>query len=328
MFGISRRCLVTLFILGSATAGMTDPVGWTLGTTGPSARYRCGSASDGTYIYVFGGSDAGQTILAELWRWDPATGSWTELAPMPTAKMNHQGVYYDGKIYVPGGYTGTHIDEMAIYDITTDSWSLGTPEPALRTGTTVAYDGKVYVFAGNPGPSTETLIYNIATDSWSYGAAMPVATTYGRAIAVGDYAYYIGGVISSSTSAVHRYDFADDSWVTVSPLQTARMSPELMADGMHIYAVNGGGDSIWDGVPSAETVEIYDIATDTWSYGLPTVETSVGVAGGLAGGKFMVIGGTSAGTTYDTVQVAENVVPIFTDGFENGDTLAWNTTAP
>ncbi len=78
----------------------------------------------------------------------------------------------------------------------------------------------------------------------------------------------------------------------------------------------------------AETVEIYDIAMDTWSYGNPTILSTAAPAGGLAGGKFMIMGGTSGGVFYDTVQVADSEIPIFADGFESGDTLVWDATVP
>lgn len=323
-----RRGLVVFLALGCAVAVLADPGPWTSGTVGPGQRYRAGSATDGTYVYVIGGQAA--SALADLWRWDPATGLWDQLATMPTAKGNIQGVYYNGKIYVPGGWTGSaHITENAIYDIALNSWSIGTAEPAPRTGTTVAYDGKIYVFGGNPGPTAETLIYDIALDSWSYGASMPVATTYGRAIAVGDYAYYVGGITSAgTTAAVHRYDFLADSWTTVAPLQTARTSAELMQNGSSIYAVNGGDASYWNGVPLANTVEIYDIASDSWSYGIPTMITNAAAAGGFAGDRFMIMGGTDSGTYYDAVQVADNIALLFGDGFESGDTSAWSSVTP
>src|SRR5205085_4340355 len=82
------------------------PGPWTTAATGPPARYRAGGVTDGTFIYVFGGG--GTTApLNDLWRWNPATQTWTQLANMPTAKQNNQGAYWNGKIYVPGGYDGT-----------------------------------------------------------------------------------------------------------------------------------------------------------------------------------------------------------------------------
>ena len=289
---------------GCGTSGAPGP--WATSTVGPSARYRGGAATDGTYVYVYGGSNSAAAYLNDLWRWNPAGETWTQLANMPTGKSNIQGTYYNGKIYVPGGYNGAHLTEMAIYDIATNSWSAGTPEPAVRSGTTAAYNGKIYVFGGNPGPSNQTLIYDIAGNSWSTGANMPVAITYGRSIRAGNYMYYVGGITTGTVGTVYRYDPAGDSWATMAPLQTARASTELMLspDDTQIYAVNGGDATFFAGVPLAQSVEIYDIAGNSWTYGNPVVAKAAASAGGLAGGKLMIQGGVDNPTYYNLVQVS------------------------
>ena len=66
---------------------------------------------------------------------------------------------------------------------------------------------------------------------------MPVATTYGRSIVAGSFAYYIGGIAAATTNAVHRYDFAANSWTTVAPLQTARTSAEVMISRMDLSSL-------------------------------------------------------------------------------------------
>lgn len=309
------RSFVLSVVLACAAAAQAQPLPWTNGTTGPALRYRGGAATSGTLIYVFGGSNDVAAYLNDLWSWDPATETWTQLANMPTGKSNIQGTYWNGKLYVPGGYTGAHQSENAIYDIVTNTWSTGAAEPAVRSGATVAYNDKIYVFAGNPGPSNQTLIYDIAGNSWTTGANMPVGITYGRAIAVGAYAYYVGGIAGSTVNTVYRYDFAGDSWTTLAPLTTARTSEELMTDGARIYAVNGGDASFFTGVPLAQSVEIYDIATNTWTYGNPVVTKAAASAGGLAGGKFMIQGGVDTATYLNAVQVAINDY-IFGDGFQ------------
>ena len=139
-------------------------------------------------------------------------------------------------------WIGFDITENAIYDIATNTWSTGAPLPAAQTGTNVAFDNKIYNFGGSPGPQTTTTIYDIATNTWSAGAAMPVATYYGRAVTVGGFAYYVGGIGAAVTNAVHRYDIATNTWTPMSPLQTRRTSEELMAspDGSMLFAVMGG----------------------------------------------------------------------------------------
>src|SRR4030095_4456716 len=222
------------------SGGVPGP--WATGTTGPPLRYRAGGTTDGTFVYVFGGGNSTGGLLNDLWRWNPATGAWTQLANMPTAKQNIQGAYFNGKIYVPGGFTTVHITENVIYDIATNTWSVGAPLPVTHTGTNVAFAGKVYDFGGNPGPVTTVHIYDIATNTWTTGAPMPVATTYGRSVVAGNFAYYVGGIAGTTTNAVYRYDLVANSWTTMAPLQTARTSEELMAspDGSKLYAVMGG----------------------------------------------------------------------------------------
>src|SRR4030095_12471895 len=130
--------------------------------TGPAARYRAGACTDGTFVYVYGGGDSVGGNYNDLWRWDPATQIWTQLANMPTAKQNIQGAYFNGKIYVPGGFIaaiGSHIDENAMYDIATNTWTTGAPLPALQSGQQVASNNKIYNFGGNPNAQSTVTIY-------------------------------------------------------------------------------------------------------------------------------------------------------------------------
>jgi hypothetical protein len=288
------------------------PGPWSTATTGPGARYRAGAVSDGTYVYVFGGGNNMPSFrYNDLWRWDPATQTWTQLANMPTAKQNIQGAYWNGKIYVPGGCgvgdcVNTHLAENAIYDIASNTWTTGAPLPAPQSGQQVAYNNKIYNFGGNPGPQNTVTIYDIATDTWSSGASMPVAITYGRAAVAGSYAYYAGGITSVTVNTVYRYDFAANTWATMAPLQTARTSEELMtsSDGSTLFAVMGGDSTFFTGVPLPVSVEIYDIVLNSWSYGNPVVVKAAAPSGGLVGSKVMVQGGVDTTTYYDTVQVS------------------------
>src|SRR5712691_9179226 len=194
---VVKNLLAPLFPEG----GCGPPGPWSTATTGPPTRYRAGGTTDGTYVYVYGGSNASAQYLNDLWRWTPATQTWTQLANMPTGKSNIQGAYWNGKIYVPGGYIGSHITENAIYDIATNTWTNGAPLPAAQSGQQVAFNNKIYNFGGNPGPQSTVTIYDIATNTWSNGAAMPVAITYGRATVAGfgPYAYYAGGIAGGVT---------------------------------------------------------------------------------------------------------------------------------
>ena len=292
--------------------GCGTPGPWSTATPGPPARYRAGGCTDGTYVYVYGGGNSTGGYYNDLWRWNPATQTWTQLANMPTAKQNIQGAYWNGKIYVPGGFNGAHITENAIYDIATDMWTTGAPLPAPQTGANVAFNNKIYNFGGDPGPQSTVTIYDIATNTWSNGAAMPVGITYGRATVAGlgqFYAYYAGGITTVTVNTLYRYDFAANTWATMAPLQTARTSEELMTSplGIELFAVMGGDATFFRGVPLPVSVEIYHIGSNFWSYGNPVVTKAAAPSGGRVGVKLMVQGGVDNTTYYDTVQVS--VVP-------------------
>ena len=289
--------------------GIADcvPGTWATATIGPSARYRHGGVSDGTYIYVFGGGTSTGGVLER----SLAMGSSDPDLDAISQHANRQTEYPRGLLEWENIRAGrfhrlSHITENAIYDIATNTWSTGAPLPAAQTGTNVAFNNKIYNFGGNPGPQATVTIYDIASNTWSTGASMPVATTYGRSIVAGSFAYYIGGIAAATTNAVHRYDFAANSWTTVAPLQTARTSAEVMIspDGLKLFAVMGGDSTFFTGVPLAVSVEIYNIAVNSWSYGNPVVNKAAGPAGGLAGGKAMVQGGVDNTIYYDAVQVS------------------------
>jgi hypothetical protein len=227
---------------------------------------------------------------------------------MPTAKQNAQAALWAGKIYLPGGFIGSHLTENAIYDIATNTWTTGAPLPAARSGMTAAYNGKIYVVGGNPLPFNNIVVYDIATNTWTTaGATLPVGIAYGRAITVGNYIYIVGGIAGGTTvGTVYRYDPVADTITNMAPLQQARTWEELMSDGTRIFAIAGGGPgtAYFNGVPLANTTEIYDIATNTWTYGNPVVTTASSVGGGLASGKLMIMGGVDGTTYYNTVQVS------------------------
>src|SRR4029077_5424216 len=129
------------------------------------------------------------------------------------------------------------------------------------------------------------------------------------------FAYYAGGIAGGVTvNTLYRYDFAANTWATMAPLQQARTSEELMTSPFEdqLYAVMGGGANGTDffvGVPLANSVEIYSIGGNSWSYGNPVVTKAAAPSGGRTGGntRLMVQGGVDNTTYYDTVQVS--VVP-------------------
>ena len=102
----------------------------------------------GGKIYVIGGLEPlengmGTRVTGRNEMYDPATNTWTERSPMPTAR-NHafSGVVCNSKIYVIGGRIGagnipatTNIDVVEEYDPATNLWGVVKDRmPTARSG--------------------------------------------------------------------------------------------------------------------------------------------------------------------------------------------------
>jgi Kelch motif len=157
------------------------PTPWSFVASMPLDLYGAASASDGTFYYSAGGYSFSVTpgTVNVFNRYDPATDSWTPLAPMPTGAAMGVGVYYPptNKIYVFGGAdfdADVNYDLTQIYDIATDTWSSGAPMPDVRSfsaGGYVSANGRIYILSGyNTG-----FVDSAQPNTWEYD---PVANTW------------------------------------------------------------------------------------------------------------------------------------------------------
>ena len=160
---------------------------WTNVAPLPQSVFGGAAASDGTYVYVFGGYHfpaAPGSTLNTVYRYNIATDTWTTLstsAPMPQAALMASAVYYPptNKIYVFGGSTRTPdpvvvYDVTRIYDIATNTWTMGPTMPATRQQMASGYNtanGKIYL---NGGFETST-IDSVQATTWEFD---PVANTF------------------------------------------------------------------------------------------------------------------------------------------------------
>jgi len=94
--------------------------------------------------------------LASVERYDPATDTWTERAPMPRPRQEMGAALgADGRIYVVGGaYSFGNplpVDDVDIYDPQTDSWSTGPSlqHPRRALAVVAAPDGRIYAIGGH-----------------------------------------------------------------------------------------------------------------------------------------------------------------------------------
>lgn len=124
-------------------------------------------------FYVMGGRDrvGSVEITADcVERYDPGTGLWTTLAPLPEPRSDAAGAYDgNGHILVIGGADENGNTQATVfsYDIASNLWSTINAQPTAleRQGAVLGGDGRVYVVGGfnSSSPTSAVSIYDPAT---------------------------------------------------------------------------------------------------------------------------------------------------------------------
>jgi len=185
-------------------------------------------------IFLFGGVDASAPIsLVQIYT--IATGTWSSGANMPAPRQQMGGGYYNGKIYIAGGF------ETAVVD----------------------------------SASNQTWEYTPSSNSWATKATMPAALAGPGSGIIGGALYLAGGLDSAGTSlnTAYRYDIASDAWASIAALPNAVNYPGSAVYGQRLW-IFGGGDpflngetGVENGTESLSFTQIYNPHTNSWSSG-------------------------------------------------------------
>jgi large repetitive protein len=306
------------------------------GTAGWENRARTGFprgemsyAEAGGKFYLAGGlASSGDTRRQQ--RYDPATNSWTDVAPLPTAVHHVQAVTLNGKIYYVGGIANaTHAETgiVQIYDPSTNTFSTGTPMPRPRgAGGVAVHNGKIYYAGGLNGGAAVAWFdeYDPATGTWRQLPDMPLTRDHFHAQVVNGKFYALGGrnkLIGSTRAKNAVYDFSAGTWTTnIASIPTPRGGVASAVVGSEILVIGGeGGGQAWN------TVEAYNTTTDSWRTLEPMPTARHGIqAVNWNGGIYIAAGNTSQGGSQAT-DVHEVFFPSGGGG-GGGDTTA--PTAP
>ena len=206
-------------------------------------------------------------------REQPAAGTWSPVASMPTARFGLAvATGKHGMIYAIGGsraLPGPIVASVEAYDQKTDSWSAVAPMPTPRRYLMAATDrrGRVYAIGGALAGVFRSIVerYDPATDTWSPVSPLPVALCCGAATTGRDgRIYVIGGFANGNVqlSNAEAYDPETDTWTSLAPLPAPRagkLAAVTAPDG-RIYAIGG-----INGVSTVATMDAYDPCTDTWT---------------------------------------------------------------
>ncbi len=175
-------------------------------------------------------------------------GSWTQKAPMPTARNEVSAAYLNGKVYVLGGSINRvsvpHVEE---YDIATDKWTQRMPTlRGLDHMGIAVVNGKIITVGGftasvHAYPQVDVYEYDPAANSWrplapmkAPRASVGVAVVDGKVHAIG------GRDPMGKTLTTHEvYDPATNKWTDATPLPTPRDHMATVAVDGKIHVIGG-----------------------------------------------------------------------------------------
>ena len=170
--------------------------------------------------------------------YDPATGQWTSLAPLPAPRSSHDAVVIGDKLYVVGGWTldgsrdGAWLDRSLVYDFAhSDAGWQELPEQSFKRRALAAgqWHGKLVAMGGmdedaHVSPGVD--FYDPKTGEWSPGPVLP-----GRGIAgFGISAWNLDGelYVSGMRGVVYRLNDQGSDWEEVANLATPRFFHRLL----------------------------------------------------------------------------------------------------
>ncbi|HEX7024073.1 MAG TPA: kelch repeat-containing protein [Gemmatimonadales bacterium] len=290
-----------LDLADSATGGLT----WTPAAPLPKPRgHLSGAAVDGK-IYAIGGCDHHDPAPLDVpWvhRYDPATDTWTEVAPLPTPRSHFEPstLVRNGRIVILGGRsrpTGREsVDDVTEYAPAADRWLALPPLPEPRHSPFAALvGGRILTGLGGShtsNPDVTTLWLERAPAAWGPGPVPPDSLGEVSAAVIG-----------------HRLILLGDAapWTLVLDLGTGRWDP----DDRHAVRPaigNHHGAEVWNGKlylfggidGGRGNVQIYDSEADTWRLGPAMPWAGGSVSSAVIDSQIYVAGGiTPHGTTRD-----------------------------
>lgn len=288
-------------------------VSWSSAPTPPKSYAEWQSAVVGGKLYLMGGFNNTWNPVNDLWRFDPANGSYTKLANLPVRLTHALPAVVDGEIWLAGGYVGKDPSGQIFgtrgvwaYNVASNTWRTGPQLPVERAGGgLVAVGRKLFYFGGQNLQRTQDTPEMWALDldnpsaGWQSRAAMPQARNHVSALNVNGQIWVLGGQTGYDDNLVgkrdvFKYDPASNSWTTLAwklPQPVSHTSYTTLLHNNRVYIV--GGERAHNQPTSAVwKVNLTTGATDVLN-SLPDARLSPG--GAVLNGKLFIAGGYGGG---------------------------------
>lgn len=195
------------------------------------------------------------------------------------------------------------------------SLGLDTPLPIGKQGGFAAVFGNTihYLAGGGMGPSAHPEMaqcWSLPVDgsgslnknAWTQLASIPTPVVLTCGAVVGARAYVLGGLgpaRTGFTNLVQIYDFAADRWSHGAAMPTALVAGGAAAVNGRIYMV-GGSRLQGTGAGPGPVVQVYDVASNSWSQGPDLPESTYQNGCASIGSSVYSVGGTGGDFVLDT----------------------------
>src|SRR4029079_6117344 len=328
---------------GSPSATPTCPPGgspgpWTQAAPVAIDHYGGFMDSDGTFAYEGGGySFTTSGTINEFGKFNPATNTWTPLAPVPDLINAEASAVYApnvNKLFVFGGddpTTGTVVNTTRVYDIATNTWSTAAPMPDVRAFMASGYfNGKIYLVGGystgNVDPSFgQVWEYDPVANTFDTSRASMPATLGGPGFGIINGHMIVAGgrdINNTNLNTVYDYDIAANTWATRANMPSGVNVPGSAVIAGKLWVFGGGNPftgpsamptSANKGVrawlrrlfnpDTTNSLQVYDPATNSWTSGPTLNQQRAFPAGTGVGTTAVAVGGYTGSTTTTSVEV-------------------------
>jgi N-acetylneuraminic acid mutarotase len=248
---------------------------------------------------VAGGfTPTGVTDKVEVY--DPNSGNWSEVAPLPKPLHHATMVAYKDKLYVIGGFSGgmwSPLETNYEFDPALNKWTEKAPMPSPRGALAAGLiDGKIYAISGAKksffkwNNSSANEVYDPSTNQWKKLAPVPTPRDHLTVSVIDGILYAIGGRknvnYNKNLDTNEAYDSSTNQWSTKAPLPTARSGITSQNLGGKVYVFGGetGGGTF-------NQNEAYDPIINRWQKMEPMPNACHGLGSALIKEKIHLING-------------------------------------
>lgn len=183
-------------------------------------------------------------------RFDPATGKWTDLTPLPRGRSSHDAALVGDQLFVVGGWElsgegdGDWHTTALVCDLSKDKleWKeIAKPDLMRRALAVAGHQDKLYVLGGMTDSNevtTAVSIYDPKADRWTTGPNLPGTGmgTFGPSAFGGQQGLFA----TVADGSVLRLSNDGKSWETVATLKQPRFFHRLViADDQSLLIVAG-----------------------------------------------------------------------------------------